>query len=92
MLEQHVKIINKLGLHVRAATKLVQTASEFDADISISCNDQTADAKSIMDVLMLAAIIGTEINIAVSGDTVEDEKEALNSIISLIENRFDEGE
>ena len=92
MLEQQVKIINKLGLHVRAATKLVQTASEFDADISISCNDQTADAKSIMDVLMLAAIIGTEINIAVSGDTVEDEKEALNSIISLIENRFDEGE
>lgn len=92
MLEQQVKIINKLGLHVRAATKLVQTASEFDADISISCNDQTADAKSIMDVLMLAAIIGTEISIAVSGDTVEDEKEALNSIIFLIENRFDEGE
>jgi len=92
MLEQQVKIVNKLGLHVRAATKLVQTASEFEAEIAISCNDQVADAKSIMDVLMLAAIIGTVINVSVSGETAEEEKEAMVKIISLIENRFDEGE
>ena len=47
MLEQRVQIINKLGLHVRAATKLVQTASEYEAEITINCNDQDADAKSI---------------------------------------------
>ena len=92
MLEQQVKIVNKLGLHVRAATKLVQKASEFDVDISISCNDQTADAKSIMDVLMLAAIIGTKVDIVIAGDSVEDEQEAMDSLISLIANRFDEGE
>ena len=92
MLERQIKIVNKLGSHVRAATKLVQTASEFDVDISISCNDQTADAKSIMDVLMLAAIIGTVVEITVSGDSVEEETEALDRIVSLIENRFDEDE
>ncbi|MCP4755987.1 MAG: HPr family phosphocarrier protein [Proteobacteria bacterium] len=92
MLERQVKIINKLGLHVRAATKLVQTASEFEADITISCNEQTADAKSIMDVLMLAAIVGTIVDIRVSGDTTDEEREALDKMTSLIDNRFDEKE
>ena len=92
MLEQQVKIVNKLGLHVRAATKLVQTASEFEVEISITCNDQTADAKSIMDVLMLAAIIGTVIDISIVGDSLDEEKEAMDCIVSLIENKFDEGE
>ncbi len=92
MLEQQVKIVNKLGLHVRAATKLVQTASEFDVEISIHCNDQTADAKSIMDVLMLAAIIGTVIKVTIVGDSSDEEQEAMDCIVSLIDNKFDEGE
>ena len=92
MLEQQVKIVNKLGLHVRAATKLVQTASQFDVDITIGFNNQTADAKSIMDVLMLAAIIGSLITVTVSGESTEEEKEALDRIIYLIESRFDEEE
>ncbi len=92
MIEKQVKIINKLGLHVRAATKLVQLASEYDADIVIEYQDQTADAKSIMDVLMLAAIVGTVIVVRVSGDSPEEEQDALEKIITLIDDRFDEGE
>ncbi len=92
MLEKQVKIINKLGLHLRAATKLVQLASEFEAEILISCDEQTADAKSIMDVLMLAAIIGTIVNIKVIGDNQEEEQKIMEKMVSLINNRFDEGE
>ncbi|MBU2514031.1 HPr family phosphocarrier protein [bacterium] len=92
MLEKDVIIINKLGLHLRAATKLVQLASDFEADITISCNEQDADAKSIMDVLMLAAIVGTEVNIKVSGDNQEQELEIMDQVVSLIQDRFGEDE
>ncbi len=92
MLEQKIQIINKLGLHVRAATKLVQAASEFDADILISCNDQEADAKSIMDVLMLAAIHETFIVIKVTGESEAEEEQALAELTSLINDRFGENE
>lgn len=92
MVEQELEISNKLGLHLRAATKLVQLASEFEADISISCNDQTADAKSIMDVLMLAAIIGTVVNIKVNGESETEETEILSQIVSLFNDKFGEGE
>lgn len=92
MLEEDITVINKLGLHLRAATKLVQLASEFDADIQVACNDQTADAKSIMDVLMLAAIIGTELTITVNGDSREDEEEAMDAILSIIRDKFGEEE
>jgi len=92
MLEQRVQIINKLGLHVRAATKLVQTASEYEAEITISCNDQDADAKSIMDVLMLAAIYETFVDIRISGETEAYEQTALSALVSLINQRFGENE
>lgn len=92
MLEQKIQIINKLGLHVRAATKLVQTASEFDADITINCNDQEADAKSIMDVLMLAAIHETFVVIKVSGENETEEEQALAALSELINDRFGENE
>ena len=92
MIEQEIRIINKLGLHVRAATKLVQLASEFDADISIDYQDQIADAKSIMDVLMLAAIYDTVIVVKVSGDSDDEEEDAFDQIKNLINNRFDEDE
>ena len=92
MLEKEVEISNKLGLHLRAATKLVQLASEFEAEITVSCNDQAADAKSIMDVLMLAAIIGTIVTISVSGEYEEEERDILIRIATLFEERFGEDE
>jgi len=92
MLEQQIQIINKLGLHVRAATKLVQTASEYEVGITISCNGQKADAKSIMDVLMLAAIYETTVSIRIDGDTEEEEQQAMTALTGLINDRFGEGE
>lgn len=85
-----IEIINKLGLHARAASKLVATASRYEAKIELqSPTGQTADAKSIMSVLMLAASKGTVLTIAANG---QDEADALEAICSLINDRFDEGE
>ncbi len=87
MQHKTITIINKLGLHARAAAKLVTTASRYAAEINISHNGQTVNGKSIMGVMMLAASKGTEIIIAASG---EDEDEALQAICQLVENRFGE--
>lgn len=88
--ETQIEIINKLGLHARAASKLVATASRFEAKIDVSNpSGQTADAKSIMSILMLAASKGTVLAIQASG---ADEQQALDAICELINNRFDEGE
>ncbi len=84
-----VTISNKLGLHARAASKLVATASRFESKIEINKDGQTADAKSIMSVLMLAASQGTELEISADGP---DASEALEHIKALIDNKFDEGE
>lgn len=92
MLEKEVKIINKLGLHVRAATKLVQLTSEFDSDVVIHFNDLSADAKSIMDVLMLAAIVGSIVTVTVSGSDPDEEEEVLDKVVDLFEGRFQEKE
>lgn len=92
MLEREVTIINKLGLHVRAATKLVQLASEFDADVTIGFDGQTADGKSIMDVLMLAAIVGSVVNVNISGPDPDEEKLVLEKIVNLFEGYFEEKE
>ncbi len=92
MLEKKIEIINKLGLHVRAATKLVQTATLFDLDLSITCNGQTADAKSIMEVFMLAAVVGSTVTLTASGDDEAEEKKAITTLTELFLNRFDEKE
>lgn len=92
MLEQDVTIINKLGLHARAATLLVQLCEEFDADIQISCNGLSADAKSIMDVLMLAATFNTVVTIRVEDDSSEEEEHVMEEVINLFNNRFNEAE
>lgn len=92
MVSTKVEIINKLGLHVRSATQLVKIASTFDADISLVCNGQTADAKSIMEVLMLAATVNTEVELKAEGSSTEEEEEAINQLKTLIENRFNENE
>ena len=84
-----IEIINKLGLHARAAAKLVKTASVFAADISLERKGQQVSAKSIMGVMMLAASKGTTLTIRVDG---EDEVEALDAVLDLISDRFGEGE
>lgn len=82
-------IINKLGLHARASAKLVATASRFAAKIDLSKNSKTVNGKSIMGVMMLAATCGTEIEIHAEG---EDEQEAIDALVTLIENKFGEEE
>jgi phosphocarrier protein len=89
MLTVPIKIINKLGLHARASAKLTQVANQFESDIWIEKNDKKVNAKSIMGVMMLAASQGSDVTITTQGS---DEKEALNSIIDLINDYFGEGE
>lgn len=84
-----ITIINKLGLHARAASKLVATASRFESKIEIFKGPQKADAKSIMSVLMLAASQGTPLDIQAHG---RDWEAALEQVATLINNRFDEAE
>lgn len=89
MLSEEIVIVNKLGLHARAAAKFVSTASKFESEIKISKDDRIVDGKSIMSVMMLAASLGTTIGISASGP---DEQAALKAIRDLINDKFDEGE
>ncbi len=89
MLITSTKIINKLGLHARASAKLTQVANQFKSDIWIETNNKKVNAKSIMGVMMLAARQGSDITITTEGS---DEKDALNSIVDLINDYFGEGE
>ena len=89
MLTVPIKIINKLGLHARASAKLTQVANQFESDIWSEKNDKKVNAKSIMGVMMLAASQGSDVTITTQGS---DEKEALNSIVDLINDYFGEGE
>lgn len=85
----HIQIINKLGLHARAASKLAQTSARFSAEIKVHCNGKCVDGKSVMALMLLAAGKGTELELEVDG---RDEEMALNAISALIEDRFGEGE
>ncbi|GAB3372110.1 HPr family phosphocarrier protein [Spongiibacter taiwanensis] len=89
MVETKITIINKLGLHARAAAKFVGTAGAFSARIEAEVNGRTVDGKSIMAVMMLAATKGTEMTLRCEGD---DEQKALAALVEIINNRFDEGE
>ena len=89
MQSKKITIINKLGLHARAAAKLVQTASGFASDISIVHKGKKVSGKSIMGIMMLAASKGSHIEIITAGS---DEKEALTAIEELILDRFGEPE
>lgn len=82
-------IINKLGLHARAAAKLTRTAEQFACSVSIRKESISINAKSIMQVMMLAASQGSEITITAEGD---DAEAALAALSALINNYFDEGE
>jgi phosphocarrier protein len=89
MPQREVEIVNKLGLHARASAKLTQTAARFASDVWVSRNGRRVNAKSIMGVMMLAAGKGSRIAIETAG---ADAEEALAALVTLIENRFDEGE
>ena len=82
-------MINKLGLHARAAAQLVQLASSFSSHIEIEKDKQRVNGKSIMGVMMLAAGKGSQISLHVEG---EDEEESMNKLEELIKNRFNEDE
>ena len=88
-IEKQITIINKLGLHARAAAKLVSTASAFSSQIRIGYETNMVDCKSIMSVMMLAASKGTEVTIEADGSDAEI---ALKDITDLINRRFDEDE
>lgn len=89
MIRRPITIINKLGLHARAAAKLVAKASEFESSVQLSRNDRKVDAKSIMPVMMLAASQGTEVELIADGP---DESEAIDALETLINDYFGEGE
>ena len=89
MIEREVIIANKLGLHARAAAKLVSTASGFGASVELKRDTQQVNGKSIMGVMMLAASKGTRLILAVDG---EDEEQAMQALETLIAERFGESE
>ncbi len=82
-----VTIINKLGLHARPAMSFVDTASTFTSDIKVTKEDQTADGKSIMQLMMLAAPKGTVLKIDAEGS---DAEKAIDALTKLVANKFDE--
>ncbi len=89
MIKKQVEIINKLGLHARAATKFASMANKFSSKIQVVFGDKTIDGKSIMALMLLAAAKGSLLTLVTDG---EDAELAMESLLNLINNRFDEGE
>ncbi len=89
MIETQITIINKLGLHARAAAKFVSCASAFSSNIQTGKDGKLVDGKSIMSIMMLAAGKGTVLDLHIEGS---DEEAALEALEALIANRFDEPE
>lgn len=89
MIRRNITIINKLGLHARATAKLVATASDYQSTVRICGKGREVDAKNIMQVMMLAASKGTEVELIADG---EDEQQAIEALAELINDYFGEGE
>ncbi|ODS23886.1 phosphocarrier protein HPr [Candidatus Endobugula sertula] len=89
MIRQSLTIINKLGLHARAAAKLAALAGRYSSSIQVSIDTKTVDCKSVISLMLLAASKGTNIEIIVEGC---DENTAMEAIEQLINDRFDEAE
>ena len=89
MIKKTVRISNKLGLHARASAKLTKLASSFASDVFLSRNGRRVNAKSIMGVMMLAAGVGTEVELETDG---ADEHAAQEALTSLVNDKFGEGE
>ena len=87
MIEREVEIVNRLGLHARAAAKLVHTAGRFESDVTLVQDGQEVDGKSILGILLLAAGQGNRLVVRCDG---EDEQEALESVSALFAKGFDE--
>lgn len=85
--EVTLKIVNPLGIHARAASKFVKLAKTFDAEVRLRRGTSDADGKSIMSVMLLAAPVGSEVQLSVSGN---DEQEALQALQHLIDTGFGE--
>jgi phosphocarrier protein HPr len=89
MLSREITIVNRLGLHARAAAKFVNLASGFDSEINLSRNGQSVNGKSIMGVMMLAAAKGATLELSAQGD---DEESAIQQLEALVAHRFGEEE
>ena len=89
MIKASITISNKLGLHARASAKLTKLAGTFRSDVFMSRNERRVNAKSIMGVMMLAAGIGSTVEVETNGD---DEQAAMDAIIALINDKFGEGQ
>ncbi len=87
MIERPVEIINRLGLHARAAAKLVHTAGGFRSRVTLMKDGEEVDAKSILGILLMAAAQGSQLTVRCEG---QDEEEAMRAVTGLIGNRFDE--
>ena len=82
-----VEIVNERGLHARASAKFVKLSGEFDAEVTVTREGQTVDARSIMGLMMLAAGLGSTIEIAAEGPEAQP---ALDALVELVQGRFDE--
>lgn len=89
MTQQKVMITNKLGLHARAAAKLVHTANTFECEVFIGSDDEEVNAKSILGLLTLAASKGKSVMVRADGS---DEEEAVRALVELFHDKFGEGE
>jgi phosphocarrier protein len=89
MIKQSITISNKLGLHARASAKLTKLAGGFQSDVFMTRNERRVNAKSIMGVMMLAAGIGSLVEVEVSGP---DEQAAMQALVALIADKFGEGQ
>jgi phosphocarrier protein len=89
MIKTRVTISNRLGLHARASAKLTKLAGSFPCDVFMSRGDRRINAKSIMGVMMLAAGLGSEVELETNG---EREQEAMDALLALINDKFGEGE
>jgi phosphocarrier protein len=86
-LSRVVEIVNERGLHARASAKFVKLAAGFDAEVTVSRDGTTVDARSIMGLMMLAAGLGSTIEIAADGPEAQP---ALDALVELVQGRFDE--
>ena len=89
MIQTRTTISNKLGLHARASAKLTKLAGSFPCEVWVTKGERRVNAKSIMRVMMLAAGLGSEVEIETSGD---QEQAAMEALLALIQDKFGEGE
>jgi phosphocarrier protein len=89
MIKTSTTISNKLGLHARASAKLTKLAAGFPCEVWIARGERRVNAKSIMGVMMLAAGVGSEVELETDG---EREREAMDALLALIQDKFGEGE